>query len=199
MSAINKPIDPKTKQLVEEAEARAAKATPGPWLNASFVSIEGTVYSRHETCNCPEIVIEIHDDPFRHNAEFIAHARTDIPALCSAVREQDKRARHAEAERDTFDKRIDELEAQRHEIIQACLGRDVKDALASQVLGLWKSQSKLTEYAAELEAQLREAVELAAEAVPYVSDYFRDKYEMNDRLAKLTSDSPSPGQTLESR
>lgn len=135
----------------------------------------------------------------RRDDDPISESYSDVQNLCSAVREQDKRARHAEAERDTFSKRIDELEAQRHEIIQACLGRDVKDALASQVLGLWKSQSKLTEYAAELEAQLREAVELAAEAVPYVSDYFRDKYEMNDRLAKLTSDSPSLRQTLESR
>lgn len=150
-------MDPKTKQLIEDAEALVG-SIHGPFA---------------------------HDCIGSEDFEF-------LDDLCSAVREQDRRARHAEAERDAFSKRIDELEAQRHEIIQACLGRDVKDALASQVLGLWKSQSKLTEYAAELEAQLREAVELAAEAVPYVSDYFRDKYEMNDRLAKLTSDSPSP-------
>jgi uncharacterized membrane protein len=158
MNAINKPMDPKTKQLVERAEG----------------------------------ILLSEDDADRPGDDF-------VKALCSAVREQDKRARHAEAERDAFDERIKELEKQKREVVQACLGRDVKDALASQVLGLWKSQSKLTEYAAELEAQLREAVELAAEAVPYVSDYFRDKYEMNDRLAKLTSDSPSPRQTPEPR
>lgn len=33
-------------------------------------------------------------------------------ALCSAVREQEKRARHAEAERDTFGERIKDLETQ---------------------------------------------------------------------------------------
>lgn len=177
-------MDPKTRQLVEEAE-RLTNTTevdyddePGRW---STRGIRDATFEHEVDCN------------------LFAASRRVIAELCSAVREQDKRARHAEAERDTFDKRIDELEAQRHAIIQACLGRDVKDALASQVFGLWKSQSKLTEYAAELEAQLREAVELAAEAVPYVSDYFRDKYEMNDRLAKLTSDSPSPRQTLESR
>ena len=86
------------------------------------------------------------DDADRPDDDF-------VKALCSAVREQDKRARHAEAERDAFDERIKELEKQKREVVQACLGRDVKDTLASQVLGLWKSQSKLIEYAAELESE----------------------------------------------
>lgn len=160
-------MDPKTKQLVEEAEARAKKATEGPWR---------TCGASEDRCQCGMIwsipldgvVLSgiAHDEMtnsfFSHNqmcdnVSFAAHARTDIPALCSAVREQDRRAQRAEVERDAFGERIKELET-----------------------------------------QLREAVELAAETVPYVSDYFRDKYEMNDRLAKLTSDSPSPEQTPKS-
>lgn len=122
-------MDPKTKQLVEEAEARASFANP----------------------------IEIDVRRF-YNAKSAA----DVPILCSAVREQDKRARHAEAERDAFSERIAELERQQHEVIQACLGRDVKDALASQVLGLWKSQSVLIDRVLELETRLKERTEAAA-------------------------------------
>ena len=38
---------------------------------------------------------------------------------------------------------------------------------------------------AELEAKLAEAIDLAGEAIPYVSDYFRTKYEMDASFAKL--------------
>jgi len=44
-----------------------------------------------------------------NNEEFGDLARDDVPALCLAIKEQDKRARHAEEERDLFSKRIDEL------------------------------------------------------------------------------------------
>jgi hypothetical protein len=92
-------MDPKTKQLVEEAEARAEKATEGPW-NACL----GGVMTDQEEGVCAT----------KNGADsaFIAYARTAMPALCSAIREQDKRAWHAEQERDAYDKRIAELEAQ---------------------------------------------------------------------------------------
>lgn len=45
-------------------------------------------------------------------ASFIAKAVEAVPRLCRMLREQDKRARHAEQERDAFDKRIGELEAE---------------------------------------------------------------------------------------
>ena len=78
---------------------------------------------------------------------------TKIERLAKDWQDASKRARRAEEERDAFDKRIAELEAERHEIIRACLGRDVKDALASQVLGLWKSQSALIDRVVELEKE----------------------------------------------
>lgn len=43
---------------------------------------------------------------------FVVHARVGYSRLCTVVRDQDKRARHAEAERDAFDKRIEELESE---------------------------------------------------------------------------------------
>lgn len=43
---------------------------------------------------------------------FVVRARTIIPELRLAVKEQDKRVRHAEQERDAFDKRIAELETE---------------------------------------------------------------------------------------
>lgn len=71
-------VDPKTKQLVKEAEARIKQ----------FSDLD-KLFSRHA---------------------IPRHIFADVYALCSAVREQDKRARHAEQERDAFDKRIAELE-----------------------------------------------------------------------------------------
>ena len=103
---MNSQMDPKTKQLIESAEALS-----GP---------------------------EMTPDAENNGTERM------IRALCSAVREQDKRARHAEEERDLFSKRIDELEA-----------------------------------------KLAEAIDIAGETIPYVSDYFRMKYEMDARLAEL--------------
>jgi len=52
----------------------------------------------------------------------------------------------------------------------------------------------------ELEGKLAEAIDLAGEAIPYVSDYFRTKYEMDARLAKLlpdqNADKASEGQVV---
>jgi len=104
---MNTQMDPKTKQLIEEASCHAIPRVGG--------QVDGATTAREL----------IHD-------------------LITAVKEQDKRARHAEDERDLFGKRIDELEA-----------------------------------------KLAEAVDLASEAIPYVSDYFRTKYELDARLAKL--------------
>jgi hypothetical protein len=39
--------------------------------------------------------------------------------------------------------------------------------------------------ALNLAVKLAEAIELAGEAIPYVPDYFREKYKLNERLAKL--------------
>ena len=77
-------MDPKTKQLVEEAETLVGSIR-GPFMR----------YCIEES-----------------DIDFLENAPAKMRELCSAVREQDKRARHAEAERDAFDKRITGLEAE---------------------------------------------------------------------------------------
>lgn len=136
-------MDPKTKQLVEDAEARAEKATKGPWIDTRYHDDELCSHvastagdGEREVAFCALGVVE-HD----HNGRFIARARTDVPALCSAVREQDKRARHAEEERDAFDKRIVEMEAQcenielEHAASWFAFEREALDAIGPEVIG----------------------------------------------------------------
>lgn len=104
-------MDQKTKQLVDDAEARAAKATPGPWIINSKQEFTGCDIRGSIQSATREVLLR---SPGSSDADFVfaAHARTDVPVLCLAVKEQDKRARHAEEERDLFSKRIDELEKQ---------------------------------------------------------------------------------------
>lgn len=68
-----------TEQELKEIEERANKATPGPWrVDESLPN----VYIRHDGIGWP-IASMFHtaNGPWKENAEFIAHARTDIPAL----------------------------------------------------------------------------------------------------------------------
>lgn len=202
-------MDPKTKQLVEEAE-RLVGSIRGPFLRDS---------------------IEESD------IDFLENAPAKMAELCSAVREQDKRARHAEEERDAFDKRIAELEVERDGLIReteakaemianlvaklaavtsggnvvptnenfvrvAMVEHHGKSEMRPEYVREWARRlgpaldiirARVAFKINELEAKLAEAVELAGEAMPYVSDYFRKKYEMDERLANLTpTDLPSP-------
>lgn len=127
-------MDPKTKQLIEEAEARAAKATPGPWFDARYQDDE---HGPHiEDSDEHTVAICAIGRPERDaNAKFIEAARTDIPALCSAVREQDKRARDAEVERDAFGERIKELEAKQLASWNE-FENEALDAIGSEVIGM---------------------------------------------------------------
>ena len=59
-------------------EARVAAASEGPWyVEGSDVRVAGPG------------VEDVAYDMLDHDAEFIAHARVDIPALLAAVRERD--------------------------------------------------------------------------------------------------------------
>lgn len=58
-----------------------------------------------------------------------------LPKLCAAVREQDKRARHAEEERDLFSKRIDELKAEQ-ESSWNDFEKEALDAIGDEVIGM---------------------------------------------------------------
>ena len=137
-------MDPKTKQLVEDAEARVSAlevvGTIERWefQNGNVASVSGPSY--HPNCAYRTIAIVCDDDA--DIGEFIARARADVPALCAALREQDKRARHAEEERDLFDKRIDELETQcesvelEHTASWFAFEKEALDAIGDEVIGM---------------------------------------------------------------
>ena len=78
--------------LADAAEQRASAATPGPWEQRS----DGcTVRSLDSPCRRVCITyftttIESEVKQQVDDADFIAHARTDVPALAAAVRELDK-------------------------------------------------------------------------------------------------------------
>lgn len=72
---------------MEEIEAREAKASSGPWLVTDGQHIDQ--YAPHPEGN--RLLSEGSYDSNYHmfgqdDVEFIAHARTDIPALCATVR-----------------------------------------------------------------------------------------------------------------
>jgi hypothetical protein len=103
-------MDPKTKQLVEEAEA--------------IVRSESATDSDHDECELRWSTRGLGMAKFENerDCDLFNMSRKTITALCYAVREQDQRAQHAEAERDAFSERIEELETQiriRDKIIEA--------------------------------------------------------------------------------
>jgi hypothetical protein len=75
--------------FVQDVEARANKATPGPWVSGPSRDESGAaVFQRRgedDFCLGREFEIDFDD------AEFIANARTDIPRLIAIVREQGAR------------------------------------------------------------------------------------------------------------
>lgn len=79
-------------------EARAAKATKGPWVyfgepenNVFWGEIRSAAEDGHfdHITDTPEL------DERDNDMEFIAHAREDVPTLCCAVRELVKAAKNA--------------------------------------------------------------------------------------------------------
>ena len=73
----------KLLERIEEIEARAAKATPGPWkLETHIVEPEGS----SQVIRCGDRV-DCWNNESCANAEFIAHAREDVPWLCETVRQ----------------------------------------------------------------------------------------------------------------
>lgn len=72
---------------LDEIEARADAATDGPWITGG--SIEEGV-TRFGTLNDPDDPSEpgvlLGDVAYEANAEFIAHARADVPRLVAALR-----------------------------------------------------------------------------------------------------------------
>ena len=85
---------------LDEIHARCEAATPGPWkyIDNGF---DGMIKSEEETiCGGEPCEGRIEDGP---DAQFIAHARDDIPYLLD-------RAEKAEAERNTYRAALQKLE-----------------------------------------------------------------------------------------
>jgi hypothetical protein len=78
---------PLTPQQLDEIEQRANAATPGPWTTDGWEIYQGGGSSAPdlmawagETCRADDY------DGSRNDADFIAHARTDVPALLAEIR-----------------------------------------------------------------------------------------------------------------
>lgn len=83
-----------TKEELEAIQKRAEAATPGPW----FWLDDGRLYSDSADKVIGEVIEgkdETWFDIFDTNAEFIAHAREDIPKLLVVIErlQQDKGGR----------------------------------------------------------------------------------------------------------
>jgi len=89
-------MTPYPRTLAEEAQERADKATPAPWTTPTgpdrldFGRVEAVASQR--VCECavgrlrgPEPVGRSRDEQVVCDADFIAHARSDVPALADAV------------------------------------------------------------------------------------------------------------------
>jgi hypothetical protein len=77
-----------TDDELKAIEARANAATPGPW----HLAITGD--DDPDRANIEAGAIDVCDNPTNDDATFIAHARTDVPALVAEVR---RLRRHSEA------------------------------------------------------------------------------------------------------
>jgi len=84
-------MDKDIETMIAEIEARAAKATRGPWKPKVVSSYYGTNGVSAGSC---EDVVGMHGASAA-NCDFIAHAREDVPTLCAMWRE-------AVAERDAL-------------------------------------------------------------------------------------------------
>ena len=87
-------LDRLTPAELEAMQARADAATPGPWTVHNDARFDPDHYTISSPGNCPELDIratEYVEHPFygpqgKADADFIAAARADVPALLAEVR-----------------------------------------------------------------------------------------------------------------
>lgn len=77
-----------TDEQLKEIAARAEAATPGPWKNYDPMTTDKMEVkdSKGQVC-CSEFYMYEYPECYS-NGEFIAHARTDIPALLAHIAHQ---------------------------------------------------------------------------------------------------------------
>jgi hypothetical protein len=81
---------------LEAIKARADAATPGPWdVQTPHVHMDGTTQVRVAPIGKPKIFV---DTMSQLDAEFIAHARADVPALLARIAELEAERRRSPAE-----------------------------------------------------------------------------------------------------
>ena len=84
-----------TDEQLAEIEARANAATPGPW-RVTNGHPSGTPRAVSPVLKFDSLMRA--GQPYAENADFIAHARADIPALISALRAAQARVAELEKE-----------------------------------------------------------------------------------------------------
>lgn len=107
------------EKIIRQAQDRLASVAESDAKDERWIYANGRVWRevRHEGGAVGlfpiATTIEEEDGGQRETiGEFVAASFVAIRELVRIVKEQDKRARHAEAERDAYDKRIAELEAE---------------------------------------------------------------------------------------
>ena len=90
-----------TPEQIAEIEARAGSATPGDWL---YDSIDRELYVNIAKPHVPVIAVLKNNEPndedqLLFDGLFLAHARTDVPALIATISEM----------REAHEKRVTEL------------------------------------------------------------------------------------------
>lgn len=87
---------------------RAAKATPGPWYSHA----DGTIFLEHT-----KEIADVWTDNDKSDAEFIAHAREDVPALVAEVERYHDMWNHGLGKADAeIQTNLHVIEAQQQEI-----------------------------------------------------------------------------------
>lgn len=84
MTQADKPVD------IDAIEARANAATPGPWTQEAWLKVLRAMLEAdaQEDIRVAAMLEEFPTARFKADANFIAHARTDIPDLIAAYRSQ---------------------------------------------------------------------------------------------------------------
>lgn len=74
---------PDLTDLLDEIQARADRATDGPWSWASHVTVDGDPWAVFDES---DHALASNRDGWAADAEFIAHAREDAPRMVAALR-----------------------------------------------------------------------------------------------------------------
>lgn len=135
------------EKMLQEIEQRANAATPGPWVHdpanngADIIShgIRGGM-PVGRTWNGYQI-----DRNASANADFIAHARTDIPALLSAYRASQAALEERKAEVERLYGKIDAERARTdaEKLRASRLGHGIEHARRLMEKGLWPAADRV--------------------------------------------------------